>query len=210
MAGEREIPLVSGLRDGQVGLPWQQGVGLDEVGPRLGDGGDDLATLLGRADGQGHGPDRSGSVDHHPGDDARPNPLPGGDRRADRVDGAHREATAHVVAGADGKRAAHVPDAGDAVGYKQRQLVIRLPGEDEGVGVGVPETGDQEAPRPVDDACSLGNLSRVSGPDLGDPVPFDDHCHLGTRRRSSGIDDGDVVDRDHRVTCRLLRQPSQR
>ena len=81
---------------------------------------------------------------------------------------------------------------GQKVIYKQRELVIRLPREDEGVGVGVPETGDQEAPRPVDDACSLGKLSRVSGPDLGDPIPFDDHGGLGTRRRSGGIDDGDV------------------
>jgi hypothetical protein len=81
---------------------------------------------------------------------------------------------------------------GQKVIYKQRELVIRLPREDEGVDVGVPETGDQEAPRPGDNACPLGKLSRVSGPDLGDPIPFDDHRGLGTRRRSGGIDDGDV------------------
>jgi hypothetical protein len=188
VAGEREIPLVSRLRNGQVGLPWQQGVGLDEVSPRLGDGSDRLATLLGRTDGQGHGPDRGGSVNHHPGDDKRPNPLPGGNRRADRGERAHREATAHLVAGAVRECAAHVADASNAVGDKQRELVIRLPGEDEGVSVGVPETGDQKAPRPVHDACPLGNLSRVCGPDLGDPVSFNDHSRLGTRRRSTGID----------------------
>ena len=61
VAGEREIPLISGLRDGQVGLPWQQGVELDEVGPRLGDGGDawrpSSAVPTARATGQtGVGP----------------------------------------------------------------------------------------------------------------------------------------------------------
>ena len=76
VAGEWKIARVRGLRDGLIRLPWQQGVDLGEVGPRLDDGGHRLSPLLSRAHGQGDGPDRGRAVDHHPGDDARTDPLP--------------------------------------------------------------------------------------------------------------------------------------
>jgi hypothetical protein len=87
--------------------------------------------------------------------------------------------------------------------------MIRLPGEDEGVDVGIPQTGDQVAPRAVDNGYTTGIGSRVGVPDLGDPIPLDNHGRLGTRRRSRGIDESDVGDRDCHLWHSRLRQCSQ-
>ena len=90
----------------------------------------------------------------------------------------------------------HVPDIGHPIGDPQREMHLRR--RLEGVGMHVPQPGDQEAALRIDAPCarSCGRRS-----DCGDGAAAHQHrCGRACRTRLD-IDDADIVD-DQRFGCR--------
>ena len=77
----------------------------------------------------------------------------------------------------NGKVAAHVAHAGDAVGDEERKDDVAAAGEpiaERGVDVHVPQAGDEEFAVAVDEARVAGHLDHRADEYGGDVIAFDD------------------------------------
>ena len=115
VAGEGQPDLLRFVGDGEVGLAWEERVDLDEVGALVLEVADGAACLLLVRDPHGARPHGLGPVEERAaGDDPRAHERAGGDPLAPRLE--------------ELEVAAHVADAGHAVGDEERQEELLLLG----------------------------------------------------------------------------------
>ena len=125
----------------------------------------------------------------------------------------HRAADDHARAGnffggdllapveKNGKIAAHVAHAGDAVGDEERKDDVAAAGKpiaECGVDVHVPQAGDEEFAVAVDESRVAGELDHRADENGGDAIAFDDDGGVVFDGRGGGIDQRDVRDGDRR------------
>ena len=123
----------------------------------------------------------------------------------------HRAADDHARAGnfsggdllapvlQNGKIAAHVAHAGDAVGDEERKDDFAAAGEpiaERGVNVHVPQAGDEEFAVAVDKARVAGELDHRADENGADVIAFDDDGGVVFDGGGGGIDERDVSDGD--------------
>ena len=196
VALERNFLFFGFVGDGENRVARNERLQFDEIGAAFFEVVDSAARVVGSGDGDGTWETRLGAVEHGAGsENARTNEAAGFDFVAPVLE--------------DFQLAAHVANAGNAVGDEERKrdfLRAGKPIAENQMNVHVPQAGNEKESAAIEGWRVARILDGLAGTDRFDVILVEDDGLILQQRAGAHVDDGNVVEDEQIVERRFLGQ----